>query len=95
MLTILVYIFLQVTVSMMLSIIEQIISLPVIVVHLMNSARVFWIFKKTVFIVYVCLRHSWRYKHNQFEKRDEKPRHQRQFFSKFRQYLYLSVYSKQ
>ena len=46
----------------------------VIVIHFMNSAR-------TVFIAYVCLSHSWRYKHNQFEKHDEKPRHQRQFLS--------------
>ena len=52
----------------------------VIVVHFMNSARVCWIIKRTVFNVYVCLNHSWRYEHNQFERRDEKPRHQRQFF---------------
>ena len=52
----------------------------VIVVHFMNNARVCWIIRRTVFIVYLCLTHSWRYKHNQFEKCDEKPRHQRQFF---------------
>ena len=51
-----------------------------IVVHFMNSARVCWIIKKTVFNVYVCLNHSWRYKHNQFERWDEKPSHQRHFF---------------
>ena len=50
----------------------------VIVLHF--SARVCWIIRKTVFNVYVCLNHSWRYEHNQFERRDEKPRHQRQFF---------------
>ena len=48
--------------------------------HFMNSARVCWIIRRTLFIVYVCLSHSWRNKHNQFEKHDEKPRHQRQFF---------------
>ena len=62
-----------------------------IVVHFMNSARVCWIIKRTVFNVYVCLNHSWRYEHNQFERGDEKPRHQGQVF-KFRQFLYLSVH---
>ena len=52
----------------------------VIVLHFMNSARVCWIIRRTVFNACICLNHSWRYKHNQFEKRDEKPRHQRQFF---------------
>ena len=46
----------------------------VIVVHFMNSARVCWIIRRTVFVVCICLSHSWKYKHNQFEKRDEKPR---------------------
>ena len=46
----------------------------------MNSARVCWIIKRTVFNVCVCLNHSWRYEHNQFKRCDEKPRHQRQFF---------------
>ena len=50
------------------------------VVHFMNSARVCWIIKRTAFNVHVCLNHSWRNKHNQFERRDEKSRHQRQFF---------------
>ena len=50
----------------------------VIVVHF--SARVCWIIKRTVFNVYVCLNHIWRYEHNQFERSDLKPRHQRQFF---------------
>ena len=44
------------------------------------STRVCWIFRRIVFNVYVCLNQSWRYEHNQFERRDEKPRHQRQFF---------------
>ena len=51
-----------------------------IVVNFMNSARVCWILKRTVFNEYFCLNYSWRYEHNQFERRDEKPRHQRQFF---------------
>ena len=51
----------------------------VIIVHFMNGARVCWIIRRTVFNVYVCL-NSWRYEHNEFERRDEKPRHQRQFF---------------
>ena len=37
----------------------------VIVVHF--SARVCWIMRRTVFNVYVCLNHSWRYEHNQSE----------------------------
>ena len=53
----------------------------VIVLHF--SARVCWIIRKTVFNVYVCLNYSWRYEHNQFERHDEKPRYQRQFFKKF------------
>ena len=52
----------------------------IVVVHFMNSSRVCWIIRTTVFNVYVCLNHSWRYENNQFERRDEKPRHQRQFF---------------
>ena len=48
-----------------------------IVVHFMNSARMCWIINRTVFNVNVCLNHSWRYEHNQFERCDEKPRHQR------------------
>ena len=46
----------------------------------MNRARVCWIIRRTVFNMYVCLNHSWQYEHNQFERCDEKPRHQRQFF---------------
>ena len=38
----------------------------VIVVHFMNSAKVFWIIRRTVFNMCVCLNHSWRYEHNQF-----------------------------
>ena len=52
----------------------------VIVLNFMNSARVCWIIRRTIFNVCVCLNHSCRYKHNQFERRDEIPRHQRQFF---------------
>ena len=33
----------------------------VIVVHFMNSARVCWIIRRTVFNVYICLNHNWRY----------------------------------
>ena len=44
------------------------------VVHFMNSARVCWIIKRTVFNVYVCLNQSWRYEPNQFVRRDEKSR---------------------
>ena len=51
-----------------------------IVVHFINSGRVCWIIRITAFNRYVSLNHSWRYAHNQFERRDEKPRHQRQFF---------------
>ena len=49
----------------------------VIVVHF--SAGVCWTIRRTVLSVCVCLNHSWRYEHNQFERQDEKPRHQRQF----------------
>ena len=51
-----------------------------IVAPFINSAIVCWIIKRNVSNVYVCLNNSWRYQHNQFERRDEKPRHQRQFF---------------
>ena len=64
-----------------------------IVVHFMNSARVRWINRRTVFNVYVCLNHSWGYEHNQFERCDEKPRHQRDFFQNLL-ILYLSVFRK-
>ena len=39
----------------------------IIVVHFMNSARVCCIIRKTVFNMNVCLNHSLRYEHNQFE----------------------------
>ena len=45
-----------------------------------DVVKVCWIIKRTVFNMYVCLKHSWRYEHNQFERRDEKRRHQKQFF---------------
>ena len=51
-----------------------------VVVHFMNSARVCWIIKETVFNVYVCLEDKWRYEHNQFDRYVEKPRYQKQFF---------------
>ena len=51
-----------------------------IVVNFMNSARVCWISRRTVFNMYVCLNHRQKYEHNQFERRDEKPRQQGQFF---------------
>ena len=54
----------------------------IIVVNFMNNARVCWIIRRFVFNMYICLSHSWRYEHNQFERRDEKPRHQRQFSQK-------------
>ena len=57
----------------------------------MNGAGVCSIIKRTVFNVYICLNHSLRYKHNQSERLYEKPRHQKVAFSKFRQFLYLSV----
>ena len=43
----------------------------------MNSARVCWIIKRAVLNLYVCLNRNWRYEHNQLERDDEKPRHQR------------------
>ena len=46
----------------------------VAVVHFMNSARVCWIIRRTLFNL------CWIYEHNQSEMRDEKPRHQKQFF---------------
>ena len=52
----------------------------IIIVHFMNSATVCCIIRRTVFNMYVCLNHSWRYEHNQFERRDENPKHQRQLF---------------
>ena len=52
----------------------------IIVAHFMNSAIVCWITRRTAFNMYFCLNHSWRYEHNQFERGDEKPRHQRQSF---------------
>ena len=37
----------------------------------MNSVRVRWVIRKTVFNVYLCLNDSWNYEHNQFERRDK------------------------
>ena len=53
--------------------------ISIILEHFMNSARVCWIIRRTVFNMNICLKHSWRYEYNQFERCDEKPRHQRQF----------------
>ena len=52
----------------------------IIVVHFMNSARVCWIIRRTVFNMYVRLYHSWRYERNQLERRDEKPSIKGSFF---------------
>ena len=60
----------------------------VIVVHFMNSARVCWVIRRTVFNMYVRLNHSWRYEHNQFERRDEKARHQWQFFQNLDNFIF-------
>ena len=49
-------------------------------VHFMNSARVCWIIKRTIFNMYVCINYSWRYECSQLERCNEKPRHQKQFF---------------
>ena len=49
-------------------------------IHFMNSARVCWIIARTVFSMYVCLNLSRGYERKQFEKRDKKPKHLRQFF---------------
>ena len=53
---------------------------PAINVHFMNSPRVCWIIKRTVFNMCVCINYSWRYEYNQLERRDKKPRHQSSFF---------------
>ena len=55
----------------------------------MNSARVCWTIRRTVLNVYACLNHSRRYDRKQFAKRDEKPRHQRQFLQNFANFLYV------
>ena len=63
-------IFLQVDVSIMLSIIEQIISSLQSVIHFMNGAGMCWIIRSTVFNMYICLNHGQSYKYNQIERRD-------------------------
>ena len=45
--------------------------------HQLTSVIVVHFTARTVFNVYLCLNHSWRYEHNQFGRRDEKPRYQR------------------
>ena len=47
-----------------------------IVLHFMNSAKVCWIIRRTVFNVYISLNHSLKYK----QRLDKKARLQRQFF---------------
>ena len=59
----------------------------IMVEHFVNSARVSWIIRRTVFNMYVCLNRGCSYEHSHFKMRDEKPRHQRQF-------LYLDVFRK-
>ena len=49
----------------------------------MNGAGVCCIIRRTVFNVYICLDHSGRYKQNQIERLDEKPRRQKIGFVKF------------
>ena len=49
----------------------------VIVLHFLNSAKVCCIIRRTVFNMYVCLNHGWKYEHKEFKRRNEKPRHQR------------------
>ena len=51
-----------------------------IVANFMNGVKVCWVIKRTVFNVYFCSNHSGRNEHNQFERHNEKPRHERQFF---------------
>ena len=62
-----------------------------IVIHFMNSARVCWIIKRTVFNVYVFLNHSWKYEHNQSE---DVMKHQdiKDSFFKIQAIFILSVY---
>ena len=55
----------------------------VIVIDFMNDAGLYCIIRRTVFNVYICLDHSWRYKQNQIERLDEKPRRQKIGFVKF------------
>ena len=43
----------------------------IILEHFMNRARVCLIIRRTIFNVYACLNHSWRYERKQFERRDE------------------------
>ena len=58
----------------------------------MAQERACSVIPRTVFNVYICLNHSSRYKHNKIERCDEKPKHQKTVFSKFRQFSYLSVF---
>ena len=59
-------------------------------IHFMNSARVCWIITRTVFNMYVCLNLSRGNERKQFEKRDKKPKHLRQFFQNLGNfYIYM------
>ena len=62
----------------------------IMVVHFMNSARVCWIITRTVFNMYVRLNLSRGNERKQFEKRDKKPKHLRQFFQNLGNfYIYM------
>ena len=43
----------------------------IVVVRFMSSARVLWIIRRTVFNMYVCLNHNWRYEYSQSDRRDK------------------------
>ena len=63
----------------------------IIVEHFMIAQE---IIRRTVFDVYVCLNHIYRYKYNQFKRRAEKQNTSNTVFSTFRQFLYLDVFRK-
>ena len=58
----------------------------------MAQGCTYWVIRRTVFNVYICLKHSSRYKHSKTERCDEKPRHQKAVFSKFRQFSHLMFF---
>ena len=69
----------------------QFTSVPVL--HFMNCARVCWIIRRTFLNTDVCLNRSWRYKSNQIERHDEKPRNQMQLFQNLVLQVFYSVLS--
>ena len=79
---------------MISSIIQQIVDLlpSVIAIHFMNGAGVCWIIRRTLFKVYICLNHSWGYKHNQIERFDEKVNIKRHVFPNLDNFYILSVF---